>query len=103
MAAANTRSLQPLPVHTDPGRALYYSAEGAATPFPTGSGSEQHEHRPRRIRCHARRTAVLSAMANGTMQHWPLTVTQLIEHAARWHGEQEVICKTVEVKRLRPL
>ena len=42
-------------------------------------------------------------MANGTMQHWPLTVTQLIEHAARWHGEQEVICKTVEVKRLRPL
>lgn len=36
-------------------------------------------------------------MATGTMQHWPLTVSQLVEYAARWHGEQEIICKTVEV------
>lgn len=35
-------------------------------------------------------------MADGTMQHWPLTVTSIIEYAAKWHGEQEVICKTVE-------
>lgn len=32
------------------------------------------------------------------MQHWPLTVTQIIQHAARWHGEQEVISRTVEVR-----
>lgn len=40
------------------------------------------------------------ADAPGTMQHWPLTVTGLIEYADRWHGEQEVICKTVEVRHL---
>lgn len=40
-------------------------------------------------------------MADGTMQHWPLVVTTLIEYAAKWHGEQEVICKTVEVRSFK--
>jgi hypothetical protein len=35
--------------------------------------------------------------APGTMQHWPLVVTELVEYAARWHGEQEVVSKSVEV------
>jgi hypothetical protein len=37
-------------------------------------------------------------MADGTMQQWPLTVSGIIEYAARWHPEQEVACKTVEVR-----
>ena len=30
------------------------------------------------------------------MQHWPLTVTQVLEYAARWHPEQQIVCRTVE-------
>lgn len=30
------------------------------------------------------------------MQRWPLTVSTALEHAARWHGQQEIVCRTVE-------
>jgi hypothetical protein len=32
----------------------------------------------------------------GSMQSWPLLVTHALEYAARWHKDQEIICKTVE-------
>ncbi|MFT6489820.1 MAG: fatty-acyl-CoA synthase [Parvibaculaceae bacterium] len=32
----------------------------------------------------------------GLMQDWPLTVTTIIDHAARFHGEREVVTRTVE-------
>ncbi|MBV1887183.1 MAG: long-chain-fatty-acid--CoA ligase [Parvibaculaceae bacterium] len=32
----------------------------------------------------------------GLMQDWPLSVTTIIDHAARFHGEQEVVTRTVE-------
>ncbi|MFO1088377.1 MAG: long-chain-fatty-acid--CoA ligase [Hyphomicrobiales bacterium] len=32
----------------------------------------------------------------GLMQDWPLLVSTIVEHAARWHGEQEVVSRTVE-------
>ncbi|KAK9838652.1 hypothetical protein WJX74_000674 [Apatococcus lobatus] len=37
-----------------------------------------------------------SAPSVGTMQQWPLTVTSLLDHAARWHAQQVVTCRTVE-------
>ena len=30
------------------------------------------------------------------MQSQPLVVTSILDHAARWHGEQEVVSVTVE-------
>jgi fatty-acyl-CoA synthase len=32
----------------------------------------------------------------GLMQDWPLTVDRIIDHAARWHGECEVVSRSVE-------
>jgi len=32
----------------------------------------------------------------GLMQDWPLVVTSVIDHAARWHGEREMVTRTVE-------
>ncbi len=32
----------------------------------------------------------------GLMQDWPLLVHRVLDHAARWHGEREVISRTVE-------
>eukprot|EP00883_Tetradesmus_obliquus_P009277 jgi/Sobl393_1/20072/SZX64644.1 len=32
----------------------------------------------------------------GSMQSWPLLVTHALEYAARWHKDQEIVCKTVE-------
>eukprot|EP00882_Tetradesmus_deserticola_P001881 GHRQ01002017.1.p1 GENE.GHRQ01002017.1~~GHRQ01002017.1.p1 ORF type:complete len:566 (+),score=249.76 GHRQ01002017.1:439-2136(+) len=32
----------------------------------------------------------------GSMQSWPLLVTHALEYAAKWHKDQEIICKTVE-------
>jgi hypothetical protein len=30
-------------------------------------------------------------MMRGLMQVWPLTPNRIIEHAARWHGDREVV------------
>ncbi len=32
----------------------------------------------------------------GLMQDWPLLVHRVLDHAARWHGEREVVSRTVE-------
>jgi len=32
----------------------------------------------------------------GLMQHWPLTVDKIIDHAARWHSDREVVTRRVE-------
>lgn len=32
----------------------------------------------------------------GLMQDYPLTVDKILEHAARWHGEREVVSRSVE-------
>jgi fatty-acyl-CoA synthase len=32
----------------------------------------------------------------GAMQQWPLTVSSVLDYAARWHGQQEIVSKTVE-------
>ena len=32
----------------------------------------------------------------GLMQDWPLVVTSVIDHAAQWHGEREMVTRTVE-------
>ena len=37
-----------------------------------------------------------SCAGPGTMQQLPLTVTSFLDHAARWHSEQEIVCRTVE-------
>jgi len=33
---------------------------------------------------------------HGLMQDWPLTVDRIIDHAARWHGDQEIVSRSVE-------
>jgi fatty-acyl-CoA synthase len=35
-------------------------------------------------------------LLQGLMQHWPLTVDRFLEHARRWHGNREVVTRTVE-------
>ncbi len=35
-------------------------------------------------------------MMRGLMQEWPLVVTSVIDHAAQWHGEREMVTRTVE-------
>eukprot|EP00879_Flechtneria_rotunda_P006882 GHRR01007227.1.p1 GENE.GHRR01007227.1~~GHRR01007227.1.p1 ORF type:complete len:461 (+),score=111.37 GHRR01007227.1:227-1609(+) len=35
-------------------------------------------------------------MEPGRMQYWPLQVTHCLEYAAKWHKDQQIICKTVE-------
>ena len=32
----------------------------------------------------------------GLMQDWPLTVDKILDHAARWHGEVEIVSRSVE-------
>jgi acyl-CoA synthetase (AMP-forming)/AMP-acid ligase II len=32
----------------------------------------------------------------GLMQDWPLLVHRVLDHAARWHGEREIVSRTVE-------
>ena len=32
----------------------------------------------------------------GLMQEWPLLVPTILDHAARWHGEREIVTRTVE-------
>ena len=32
----------------------------------------------------------------GLMQDWPLTVGKLLDHAAQWHGDREVVSRSVE-------
>ena len=32
----------------------------------------------------------------GLMQDWPLLVHQVLDHAARWHGETEIVSRSVE-------
>ena len=29
----------------------------------------------------------------GLMQDWPLTLNRIIEHAAKWHGDREVLSR----------
>jgi fatty-acyl-CoA synthase len=32
----------------------------------------------------------------GLMQNWPLTVDRILEHAAKWHGDVEIVSRSVE-------
>ena len=32
----------------------------------------------------------------GLMQGWPLLVHRVLDHAARWHGEREIISRSIE-------
>jgi fatty-acyl-CoA synthase len=32
----------------------------------------------------------------GAMQHWPLTVDKILDHAAQWHGDVEIVSRSVE-------
>jgi fatty-acyl-CoA synthase len=32
----------------------------------------------------------------GGMQHWPLTVDKILDHARSWHGDREVVSRSVE-------
>ncbi|HEY8003034.1 MAG TPA: AMP-binding protein, partial [Phenylobacterium sp.] len=32
----------------------------------------------------------------GLMQDWPLTVDKILDHAANWHGDREVVSRSVE-------
>ncbi|HEY2536147.1 MAG TPA: long-chain fatty acid--CoA ligase [Solirubrobacteraceae bacterium] len=32
----------------------------------------------------------------GLMQDWPLTLDKILDHAARWHGEREIVSRSVE-------
>jgi fatty-acyl-CoA synthase len=33
---------------------------------------------------------------HGLMQDWPLTVDKILDHAARWHGEREIVTRSIE-------
>ena len=35
-------------------------------------------------------------MTAGLMQDWPLTIDKILDHAARWHGDVEVVSRSVE-------
>lgn len=37
----------------------------------------------------------------GLMQDWTLTVDRILDHAARWHGQREIVARTVEGPILR--
>src|SRR3977135_3262216 len=30
------------------------------------------------------------------MQHWPLTVDRILDHAARWHGAREIVTRSID-------
>ena len=32
----------------------------------------------------------------GLMQDWPLLVTRILDHAAEWHGDREIVSRSVE-------
>ena len=32
----------------------------------------------------------------GLMQDWPLRVTTIIDHAARFHGDREIVTRSIE-------
>ena len=32
----------------------------------------------------------------GLMQDWPLLVHTILDHASTWHGEREIVSRTVE-------
>ena len=32
----------------------------------------------------------------GSMQGWPLTVDKILDHARDWHGDREVVTRSVE-------
>ena len=32
----------------------------------------------------------------GLMQDWPLTLDKLLDHAADWHGEREIVTRSIE-------
>jgi fatty-acyl-CoA synthase len=32
----------------------------------------------------------------GLMQHWPLTVDRILDHAARWHGTREIVARSID-------
>ena len=40
--------------------------------------------------------APADSLAPGTMQLLPLTVNSLLDHAARWHGQQAIVSRMVE-------
>lgn len=40
-------------------------------------------------------------MIDGTMQDYPLTLNRILDHAAKWHGEVEVITATDEARNAR--
>ncbi|HWM68234.1 MAG TPA: long-chain-fatty-acid--CoA ligase [Steroidobacteraceae bacterium] len=33
---------------------------------------------------------------HGLMQHWPLTVDRILDHAARWHGAREIVTRSID-------
>src|SRR3546814_4837192 len=35
-------------------------------------------------------------MMHGLMQDWPLLVPRILDHAAGWHGEREIVSRPVE-------
>jgi hypothetical protein len=35
-------------------------------------------------------------MAQTYMQDWPLVMPYILDHAARWHGEQSIVCRSTE-------
>jgi acyl-CoA synthetase (AMP-forming)/AMP-acid ligase II len=37
-----------------------------------------------------------SASPLGAMQRWPLTVDKILDHAKTWHGDREVVARSVE-------
>lgn len=49
-----------------------------------------------------RRLAMIQAdLISGGMQAWPLTVDKILDHAAQWHGDVEIVSRSVEGPILR--
>eukprot|EP01039_Chlorochromonas_danica_P021024 gene21024-25817_t len=37
----------------------------------------------------------------GLMQDWPMTVDRILDHADRWHGDREIVSRSVEAPIVR--
>ncbi len=45
---------------------------------------------------HSKARVIWEDIMKGLMQDWPLLVHRVLDHAARWHGEREIVSRTVE-------
>ena len=80
-----------------PGSTVDAAGEVAARRGRTPGRDARCEIRPRSLSL-ARdlQTIIWEARMLGLMQDWPLTVDKILDHARPWHGDREVVSRSVE-------